>query len=299
MPYRYVPQVYAGVDPRAQTEDLGDDPVKASGYAVANLKRVVPNLVAWTTKPGGDYEELTEVYTETVGTWSQYMGHVAGLIGGVYVDFKTADQDGAVFRPVPKATQKSALSFLSEHLIRTPAWLVPEAVVSRIGPPPGNGSLATRQATAMNALLSVARLHRLAEAEALDRTRAYPVAEYLADLRLAVWGAPGATAQPDAGRRAMQRVYLDRLRALVEPPAPPAAGAAQGRGGGPPPTPRPFVTLPDVQRSDLPALARSQLRAIREQARSAAGTAPAGIARAHWQDVADRIDAILDPAGAR
>jgi hypothetical protein len=39
MAYRYVPQQYSGTDPRAQTEDLGDDPVQASTYAVANLKR--------------------------------------------------------------------------------------------------------------------------------------------------------------------------------------------------------------------------------------------------------------------
>ena len=52
MPYRYVPQQLGSVDPRAQTEDMSDDPVRASGYAVANLKRVVPNLVTWIAKPG-------------------------------------------------------------------------------------------------------------------------------------------------------------------------------------------------------------------------------------------------------
>ncbi len=38
--YRYLPQQFlSGIDPRAQTEDMGDDPVRASGYALANLKR--------------------------------------------------------------------------------------------------------------------------------------------------------------------------------------------------------------------------------------------------------------------
>jgi hypothetical protein len=51
-----------------------------------------------------------------------------------------------------------------------------------------------------------------------------------------------------------------------------------------------------VLRSDFPALARSQVRAIRDQARAAATAAAAGsIARAHWQDIADRTDRILDP----
>jgi hypothetical protein len=50
-----------------------------------------------------------------------------------------------------------------------------------------------------------------------------------------------------------------------------------------------------VPRSDLPALARSQLRAIQADARRAAGTTPAGVVRAHWQDVADRVERVLRP----
>ena len=40
------------IDPSSQTEDLGDDGVKASLYGVANLKRIVPNLIKWTSKKG-------------------------------------------------------------------------------------------------------------------------------------------------------------------------------------------------------------------------------------------------------
>jgi hypothetical protein len=51
-----------------------------------------------------------------------------------------------------------------------------------------------------------------------------------------------------------------------------------------------------VTRSDFPALARSQVRSIRDQARAAATAAAAGsVARAHWQDIVDRADKILDP----
>ena len=53
-----------GIDPRSQTEDLGDDPVSASGYGLANLKRVVPELIAWTSTEGEDYADLEELYGE-------------------------------------------------------------------------------------------------------------------------------------------------------------------------------------------------------------------------------------------
>lgn len=295
MPYRYVPQQYSGIDPRAQTEDLGDDPVRAGAYAVANLKRVVPNLVAWTTKGGEDFTELNELYAETVGMWAQYMGHVTTLIGGVTVDNKTADQSGAVYSVVPRARQRAALDFLVEHALTTPSWLAPADILSRLGPPAGAASLVTRQANLVTALLSPARLGRLADSETLDPSRAYPVAEYLADVRRAVWGAPGAPVTLDAGRRAMHRVYLERLEALVSPPPPPAPPPAAAAAPAPAGPAGPFLGAPNVPRSDLPALARAQLRAIRDQARAAATTAGPGVARAHWQDIADRTTRILDP----
>ena len=295
MPYRYVAQFYSGIDPRAQTEDLGDDPVKSSGYAVANLKRVVPNLVTWTTKSGEDFTELTELYNETVGMWAQYMGHVATLIGGVYVDNKTADQSGAVYTVVPKAKQKAALEFLTENVFKSPDWLAPASVMTRLGPPTAASNLVNRQATVVTTLLSAARLGRLADSEVLDPRNAYPLTEYLADVKRAVWGSAAALPELDAGRRTMHRVYLERLEALISPPALPPAGAG-GPPGGPAAPPGPFLAAPNVPRSDFPALARAQVRAIREQARGAVTAAPAGsIARAHWQDIVDRTDKILDP----
>jgi hypothetical protein len=55
-----------------------------------------------------------------------------------------------------------------------------------------------------------------------------------------------------------------------------------------------LLAAPNVQRSDLPALARSQLRAIRADAQRNAGST-SGVVRAHWQDVTARVDEILDP----
>jgi hypothetical protein len=290
-PYRFVGQGMGGGDPRNQTEDLSDDPVKATAYGVTNYKKMIPQLVAWTTKPGDDYTDLQEVYEESVGRWAGMMGHVATVIGGVNVDLKTADISGAVFTVVPKEKQKAALAFLAENAIATQDWLTPKEIVTRIGP---NTTLATRQAGFITSLLSAQRLGRLAEAERYDPAAAYPLAEYLSDLKRAVWS--GAT--PDASRRQLQRVYLTRLAALVNPPAPPTAppGAAPPSGPAAPARPIPFVSPPNVPLSDLPALARAQLRDIQRDARmAAANAATSPVQRAHWNDVVDRVTEILEP----
>jgi hypothetical protein len=293
--YRYLPQYLAGTDPRSQTEDVGNDPIRASTLAVANLKRVVPNLVAWTTRPGDDYSDLNELYGEALGMWARYMGHVVAMVGGVYVDLKTADQDGAVFRPAERARQQAAVRFLGEHVFQTPSWLAPEDILARIGPPAGATSLVDRQVSIVTQLLEVRRLGRLDQGAVLDEN-AYTPAAYLADLRRELWGAPSSPTTPDANRRALQRVYIERLAALEEPPEERDAQPGGGGGGGPQQQPpSPLLVAPNVPRSDLPALARSQLRAIQADARRAAAAAPAGVVRAHWQDVVDRVERILRP----
>jgi hypothetical protein len=229
--------------------------------------------------------------------WGRYMGHVVSVIGGVQVDLKMADQDGVVFSAVGRERQQVALRFLGEQAFRTPSWLAPDEILSRIGPPAGQTSLVDRQATVVTQLLDPRRLARLAQSEQMNERGAYPPAVYLADLRRAMWGAPGSLVTPDANRRTLQRVYLERLAALVEPPSPPpaAGGPGGGGGGGPQEPPSPLLAAPNVPRSDLPALARSQLRAIQSDARRAAGTASSAVVRAHWQDVVDRVEKVLRP----
>ena len=284
--YRYVPQQLGSLDPRAQTEDVGDDAMKASGYAIKNMKVVIPSLVQWTTKPGDDYSDLAELYDEALQMWSLYMGHVATWIGGVNVDNKTADQAGAVFRIVPKARQKSALAFLNDNVFTTPSWLEPKEISSRIGP----GGLAARQSNVLTSLMSTGRLGRMADEEKFDVANAYPMEEFLADLKRDVFGGTA-----DGNRRSLHRTYVARLGAIVNPPAVIAAPAFGTQGGGVARPPAPFLTPTDVERSDLPAVARQQLREIQRDARASSLSAKTMIERAHWADLADRAKAILDP----
>lgn len=290
-PYRFVSQQLGSGDPRNQTEDLGDDPVKSSTYAVMNYKRMIPQLISWTTKSGDDFTELTEVYEEAIGRWAGYMGHVATMIGGVQVDLKTADQAGAVFTVLPKAKQKAALDFLTQNILTTPQWLQPKEITSRIGP---TAALSARQSAIITSLLSTARLGRLSEAERYDATNAYPLSDYMADLKRAVFT---SSIPLDANRRMMQRVYVQRLEALMSPPAAaPAAGpGGGGGGGGGGGRPVPFVTAPNLMQSDLPALARLQLREIQQSARASASLPGTATVKAHWNDIADRAAKILDP----
>jgi hypothetical protein len=98
---------------------------------------------------------------------------------------------------------------------------------------------------------------------------------------------------PDANRRALQRAYVARLGAIVNPPPTPAPAAGAAPAAAPQP-PAPFMAPVVLAQSDLPALARTQLRAIQNQARAASQTATNAVIKAHWADIMDRVAEILD-----
>jgi hypothetical protein len=266
--YRFLQGAPMAADPRAQTEDLGDDAVRASTYGLMNLRRVVPMLVDWTTAPGEDYTELQELYGEALGQYSRLVNHVAGVIGGVEADLKTADQAGAVYSPVPRQRQRHALDFIGEHVFEAPVWLLDARIVERTGA--GAGAIQQRQAAMVNSLLSTPRLTRMLDLELTRRPNVYPVAAFMDDVRASVWRDAAATAR-DPYRRALQRAHVARLQALMNE---------------------------ENSTSDVRALARAQLVRLRQDAAAARSrVGNDAVARAHLDDVHARITAALEASG--
>jgi len=131
--YRFGHQQVGDIhDPSSQTEDLGDDAIKASLYGIENLKRIVPNLMQWTTEDGENYDDLETMYGHVAAQFSRYMGHVSNNIGGVYEYHKTADQEGAVYTYVSKEHQKDAMEFMQEQLFAPPEWLIDQNILNKI-----------------------------------------------------------------------------------------------------------------------------------------------------------------------
>jgi hypothetical protein len=282
--YRYLPQGGPGAaDPRAQTEDMGDDLVRGNSYGMDNLRRIVPRLVEWTTRPGEDYTDLAEIYGEALGQWQRYVGHVLGLVGGVYADLKTADQPGAVYDGVPRVRQKEAMDWLAREVFEAPVWLVDREILARVGTGAGGiEAISARQAGVLNQLLEARRMGRLAEMEMFDPADAYALVDFLDDVRTAVWDDLSTVSAIDGYRRALQRAYLARVETLMTEQ--PASNPFQGRA-------------PDMGRSDVRPLLRAQLRDLRVDVERASRRVRHRVSRAHLQDVVERIDAILEGAG--
>ena len=201
----------AGIDPSSQTEDLGDNAVKASEYGIANLKRIMPNLIEWTTEDGETYDELEYMYNQVLGQFRRYMGHVANNIGGVYQYYKTADQDGAVYTHVSKEHQKACVNFLNNHLFNTPYWMIEKDILNKIEFAGMTNRIRTVQSSYLNNTLDFGKMARMIENEALNGNNAYTLENFMSDVKNGIWSELRNGKKIDVYRRNLQRTYIQRL----------------------------------------------------------------------------------------
>ena len=187
-------------DPRRQTEDLGDDAVKASEYGILNLKREILKLPEWTRSEDDIYNEnLRSMYDEILDQFQRYNGHVINNIGGQLENFKTIDEQGDVYRPQPREKQMKAMQYVERHIFNEPVWLRNVPYAKRLEADPNN---LTRYVATRNITRLINRLYSLNDL--------YKADEYLGDLsRMIMKDATQANLTPY--RKTLQTQYVNTL----------------------------------------------------------------------------------------
>lgn len=273
-------------DPESQTEDIGNDPVKASTYAVQNLKVVAPKLYEWTAGETNNYDDLEELYGELTATFSRYIGHVVANIGGVNNDRKRPNQKGAVFTAVPAKTQRASMQWLLTHAFSTPTWLNQSKIVGNIHHANHIEEIRTLQARHLYALLAPERMARLMENEVKNVD--YNASDMMVQLQNGIWQELASGSKIDIYRRNLQKAYIERLGQLManQPAAPATAATA----------PRPSSATPySLAQSDIRSITRAHLVKLAQQLKLAAPRHVNDLTRFHIDDSIARIDAILHP----
>jgi len=219
MMYRFGPS--GGIDPSSQTEDLGDNAIKASEYGIKNLKRIIPELMEWTTEDGETYDELEYMYGQVLGQFRRYMGHVAANIGGVYQYYKTSDQKGAVYTHVDKNYQKACVAFLNQHLFETPYWIINKDILNKIEYAGTTNRIRSMQSSYLNRVLDFGRMARIIENEALNGSNSYSLTEMMSDLKNGIWSelkniSSGNLKTINVYRRNLQKSYISRLGYIMK-----------------------------------------------------------------------------------
>ena len=271
----------AGIDPSSQTEDLGDNAVKASEYGIANLKRIMPKLMEWTTKDGETYNELGYMYGQVLGQFGRYMGHVSNNIGGIYQYYKTSDQDGAVYTHVKKSRQQNCMNFLHNQLFETPKWMINKEILNKIEFAGITNRIRSTQSRTLNSLLDFGKMARLIENEAINGKNAYSLIEMMTDLRKGIFNEVYKNKTIDVYRRNLQLAYLDRISYLMS-----------NEQGSTPSWARNYVTSVKVSQSDIRTVAANQLIELRKDLKKHKNKSDK-MTKMHLEMVQNKISSIL------
>jgi hypothetical protein len=275
--YKYGKQS-SSFDPTSQTEDIGDNSMKASTYALKNLKYVSENLAAWTSDVTNNYEDLDELYQELHDTWSRYVGHVVTNLGGVNEDLKKPNQNGSVYEVVSKAQQQEAMQWLQANAFASPTWMINVQTLKDIDYAGYTERFRGLQARHLNNILSLERLGRLMDAEILGVNN-YKALDLLRDMRSGLWKETSSNASATIYRRNLQRAYIERMEFLMTQDIKPGRNSQYY----------------NVSQSDLRGLVRGELNSLKTTLNAAKNGAVNTDTKYHYQDCIQRINMILDP----
>jgi len=274
------------VDPSSQTEDLGDNAMKASMYGIKNLQRIVPKLIEWTAEDGKNYDDLETLYGQVLSQFNRYMGHVSNNIGGVYENHKTYEQEGAVYTPVDKGHQRDAMKFLQRELFQTPEWMLDQNIFNKIEYSGTVDRVRGVQVRTLNNVLSLGKMARLIEHETAMGSKAYTLTQMMSELRRGIWSEIYSGGAIDTYRRNLQKGHIDRLAYLMTADSQrklPSYGGYQKS------------TAVNTSQSDIRSVVRGELVTLRAQLRNGLANAANTMSRYHIQDAIARINDILDP----
>ncbi len=195
-------------DPCAQTEDLGDDAMKASSYGLKNLRYIVKNLPQWAYEEGDLGANLSQLYNSVLGQFRRYIGHVTRNIAGVHHEYKSVEQTGAVYTPMTRERQKRALAWIDANVFTRPHWMIAEDYVSRLSTSP-EALIRPLAETAVAPLVSATTFDRLARYAYGEQP--YTPTEYVNDLFNVLFRETATGAHLGTWRRFIQQQAVLRL----------------------------------------------------------------------------------------
>ena len=207
--YRYgKQQIYSSYDPSSQTEDLGDDQVKATAYAFSNLKYILENMNDWVKDEDPNYAFRKKMSFSVINIqFYWYFRHVLANIGGIYLYEKYETDPGPAYQAVPKEVQKKSILFLLDALENL-SWMNNAEVVKNVDGIHGNSAHYLRTALFPYVMRWVANIG-FSETKAFENP--YSREECINDVFDYVWGNTLKGEKPSEDKLALQRLLVNDL----------------------------------------------------------------------------------------
>lgn len=268
-------------DPRAQTEDLGDDAMKASHYGILNLKRVVANLINWTKEPNSDYTATGNIQAQVFSQYLRYLMHVAENVGGILENEITVEQKGVVYEFVSKDKQRAAVQFLQDELFTTPTWFMNNDLFPFTGIGMARNPLFLQKMVIAD-IVSKTNFTNMSDFYRGTASKTYTYSELLDDMESGIWKELNKHESIDVYRRDLQKAYAERLISLLQ--VDPQQRTAQG------------YSFQNEIPMDLISIIKGHIRKLVTQISKALPSCKDEATKWHLLDVRERLQQALNPS---
>ncbi|HLX90660.1 MAG TPA: zinc-dependent metalloprotease [Puia sp.] len=259
------------MDPRCQSEDLGNDAMLASEYGIKNLKRIVPNLPEWTKENDASYDDLNIEYAAVQDQFTLYMQHVMMNLGGVYTTPKTSSDKGNVVEPTPIAKQKEALEFFDQELFTTPYWILNSHVTTLVSQPKQPDFVEDLQEQVLNKLLDMKKIDQVLANERQFGEKGYSLEDYLGTIHMTIWKElKSSSPREDSYRRNLQKAYVGAFETIL------------------------LSTTPENTETDAFSIIRADFLHLQKEVNSAIPRTSDKLTRYHLEDIKERIKKTLE-----
>ncbi|WP_316839334.1 zinc-dependent metalloprotease [Pedobacter gandavensis] len=269
-------------DPRVQTEDLGDNSMKASTYGIKNLKRILPNLKTWTYEKGGLYGNTGRTHIALIDQYYRYLNHVLSNVGGIYRTFRTEDEQLPVYTATPRKLQIEAIQFFDRELFTTPKWILNANIQdSDMDPtfdpklnPTGANFVEDMQVKTLNTLLDASVLHQILASNVRFGKGTYTVTEHINGVHNSIWKElKSPSVKMDSYRRNLQKSYVGSLLEIMI-----------SKVGG-------------ANETDVYSIVKLELKRLQQNIKQAIPKTTEGLNKSHLMDLESRISKAINAKG--
>ena len=255
-------------DPHARSEDLGDDPIKATTYGLKNIEYITNYLVKATGEQEKDYTMLEHMYDAALDQMYREVSNVAAMVGGIEIDNLVFGQSADVFKPTTAAEQKAAVAYILKNGFKTQPFLLNKDIITRIGMNGITKNISERQKQLLTIMINEKTISRMLDVEASGYSN-YTVTELFRDLKNGIFEELKTDpVKVDIFRRNLQRAFVEQLISNI--------------------------STETAAKSDLQAVARGTLINIKRDLDTQIAKYVIGIEHYHFVDLSNMIKVALE-----
>ncbi|SKA29487.1 protein of unknown function [Chitinophaga eiseniae] len=262
-------------DARNQTEDLGDNAMKASTYGIKNLQRILPRLPEWTYEEGGVQQNLAEMYQNVKNQYTRYLDHVLLNIAGIHKTLRPDGDTMKVYEIVPAAMQLEAVEFFNQQLFTAPLWLKNPVVSANAEEPANPDFIEDMQVRGLNSLLDVSRLNKISANRNRFGEKALQLNDYVTAVHQGIWkGLKEKKVTIDNYSRTLQKAYFANLMAIL------------------------LAKTPEMSETDASSIMKADILLLEQEIKTAIPNTSDAMSRIHLEDLQNRISNLLNAKNA-